>query len=492
MKKWKSIIFLILILFQVKNLYTADINYVSFYKVRINLLSSAASAILSIENNEDFLTYRIISVEGNPFKWGASIDKIWLLQKEQDVALGNTAKIVVDYAINYSSFRKKLNFILTNEGTVEIYGISIRGEKLIIHISNLGEKRKKFSINLSEHEGVVPVNSLIENVRPRNLVLAFYYIWYNSIALWKSPYLNDHPQELYISSDPFAISRHIHQAKLSGIDGFIASWWGPYSKTDDNFKLLLQEAEKENFLVSIYLEIMTKNEQGESISQPPEIIFNWLRYLLLEYGKRDAFLKVEGKPVIFIYNSHLVNLDTWERIFNKLRKENLNALYIATVGSNQQMNILDVFDGLHFYNILSLIRSNEELNLLEKGYEKISKIVSYYPLLIDNKKNKFWAATIQPGYDDHLLPDRASPIIGRNLGETYRSTFEAAINSNAYWIIITTWNEWWEHTYIEPSIKYKDKYLKLTKEFSSIFKKINSNEEGKEHIANRISLSDLR
>lgn len=476
MKRLICIILLLSIFFPVKNLFSGEINYVSFYKIRISLLSSSESAVLSIENNEDFLTYRIISVEGNPFKWGASLDKIWLLQKEQAAGIGNSVKIMVDYAISVSSFGKKLNFTLINEGTVEIYGIGIKEEKLLINISNLGEKREKFSINLREQEGIVPVNSIIENVRPRNLVLAFYYIWYNRIGVWNSPYLNDHPQELYISSDSFAISRHIHKAKSAGIDGFIASWWGPYSNTDDNFKILLQEAEKENFLVSIYLEIMTKNEQGELTVQPPEIIFNWLRYLLSEYGKRDAFLKVEGKPVIFIYNSHLVNLGIWKRIFNKLRKENFNALYVATVGYGQQMNVLDVFDGLHFYNILSLINSNNELDLLEKGYAKISKIVSYYPLLIDNKKSKFWAATIQPGYDDHLLPDRASPVIKRNHGETYRFTFKAAINSNAYWIIITSWNEWWEHTYIEPSIKYKDRYLNLTKEFSSIFKKINSYE----------------
>jgi hypothetical protein len=39
-----------------------------------------------------------------------------------------------------------------------------------------------------------------------------------------------------------------------------------------------------------------------------------------------------------------------------------------------------------------------------------------------------------------------------------------AIQSDPDWIIIMTWNEYWEHTYIEPSELYGDMYLRLTGE----------------------------
>jgi len=32
------------------------------------------------------------------------------------------------------------------------------------------------------------------------------------------------------------------------------------------------------------------------------------------------------------------------------------------------------------------------------------------------------------------------------------------------WLFITSWNEWWENTHIEPSDHYGSLYLQLTRE----------------------------
>ena len=37
---------------------------------------------------------------------------------------------------------------------------------------------------------------------------------------------------------------------------------------------------------------------------------------------------------------------------------------------------------------------------------------------------------------------------------------------NPDWVFITTWNEWWEHTHIEPSEKFGDQYLRITEEYA--------------------------
>jgi hypothetical protein len=94
----------------------------------------------------------------------------------------------------------------------------------------------------------------------------------------------------------------------------------------------------------------------------------------------------------------------------------------------------------------------------------------YYPLLADTPTPKIWAATVQPGYDDRLIPGRRGLFQDRQNGSVYRSTFEAALASDPDWIFITTWNEWWEHTYIEPSELCGDQYLKLTREFADRWK----------------------
>ena len=59
---------------------------------------------------------------------------------------------------------------------------------------------------------------------------------------------------------------------------------------------------------------------------------------------------------------------------------------------------------------------------------------------------------------------------GREDGAYYSQTWQAAIDSNPDWVIITSFNEWPEGTYIEPSQAYGDRYLGLTAEWAGRFK----------------------
>ena len=42
--------------------------------------------------------------------------------------------------------------------------------------------------------------------------------------------------------------------------------------------------------------------------------------------------------------------------------------------------------------------------------------------------------------------------------------------SNPDWLLITSFNEWVEGTYIEPGILYGDHYLQMTRELIAAFK----------------------
>ena len=75
------------------------------------------------------------------------------------------------------------------------------------------------------------------------------------------------------------------------------------------------------------------------------------------------------------------------------------------------------------------------------------------------------AASVMPGYDERPIPGRRGHHVARKGGEVYRNAFELAIRMNPDWIFISTWNEWWEHTHIEPSELYGEDYLDITREF---------------------------
>jgi hypothetical protein len=52
----------------------------------------------------------------------------------------------------------------------------------------------------------------------------------------------------------------------------------------------------------------------------------------------------------------------------------------------------------------------------------------------------------------------------------YRTLWRKAIQADPDWVVITSWNEWYEGSEIEPSVEYGKKYLRLTEEFARQFK----------------------
>jgi hypothetical protein len=60
---------------------------------------------------------------------------------------------------------------------------------------------------------------------------------------------------------------------------------------------------------------------------------------------------------------------------------------------------------------------------------------------------------------------RADLIALRCLG-----LWRTATDTGADWVVITSWNEWWENTQVEPSERYGRAYLEQTKVWAHAFK----------------------
>lgn len=104
-----------------------------------------------------------------------------------------------------------------------------------------------------------------------------------------------------------------------------------------------------------------------------------------------------------------------------------------------------MFGGILEYGLFGF----ENLNEI---YSRVSKATRYYSLLFSEpNKSKIWVATVQSGYDDRFCTGRVGLLKERENGMYYWSTFEAAIESDPDMIFVITWNEWREHSHIEPS-----------------------------------------
>lgn len=172
--------------------------------------------------------------------------------------------------------------------------------------------------------------------------------------------------------------------------------------------------------------------------------------------------------MIFVYAVNSQNASVWHEIVQKMEMEGHKAFYVADTDRSEY---LDTFQGMHTYFPPLEDDSNKLYRDLSEYYRGLSLSARTYPALYSKQESTpLWAATIAAGYDERHLARNSANYHPRENGAIYEATFRAAMASDPDWILITSFNEWWENTYIEPSEAYGWKYIDLTTLYSSEFK----------------------
>lgn len=436
-----------------------------FYHLRIEYQTSSDWSSLDLLDSSNLLALRQSAVNGAPSLAAAGFERLDLTQPFETASNGAVVGMLVDLALAPAALDQPFDFLLQKgaiqSSQVRIYQVSGGQVSLLHEVDHQGYvpgntdfNPLNFSIDLSPLKNSPPELVYRPGHADQKRLWAFYYPWYDLLD-WSSDLLADRPQRPYNSNDPQAIERHIQQAQSAGIDGFIASWWGPGDPTDQILPVLLDSAARAGFDVAIYFETLTGDGPlGE------QQIYDWMAYAIRTYRDHPAWYRLDGRPLMVVWASGEVPLTAWEQIFSRLRAEGLDAAFIAM---GYRLDNLAVFDGLHEYGIFNL--PDLPATLAATG-----RVVRHYGLLAGPGAGKIWAATVQPGYDDTRLPGREGLVQERQEGAFYRASFEAALRSDPDWILITSWNEWWENTHIEPSDLYGDSYLQITAEYARRWK----------------------
>src|SRR5262249_14314855 len=140
------------------------------------------------------------------------------------------------------------------------------------------------------------------------------------------------------------------------------------------------------------------------------------------------------------------------------------------VGDFYHSMLLEPLDGEYQYSNVGLSAAD-----LFDRYRVESGRVRTYDLLRPGDRRRIWAASVTPGIDDTRLIARAThQHVDRADGQTYDDGWRAAIEMAADWVVVTSWNEWWENTEIEPSIRYGTYYLDRTRVWAALFKRIDN------------------
>lgn len=464
---------------------TAEAPAIPYFKLRFKLTTTAQAARLTFGSVANLLSAREYSVTGEAKKRRVSLNQI----VTGSLVSGSPTTLTADYAAKPEIADQPLactfEQLAAGTSTLRVYSVVGASQRLLQTVTKTTPDSASIQLDLSGLDDDDTLTNTAPRIAEQRMLWAFYYPWYN--APWDSSILLDRPSiGYYNSSDQSVITYHVNKAQWAGIDGFLSSWWGPGDQTDSNLGLLLNIAAAKGFKAMINFETL-ENDKPRS----PSTIVTWLTYALSTHGSHPAYMKVGGMPVIVLWASDTIPAATWEQIFENVRARGFDATYIAmTAGDWPTTLSLESANGWHYYNILFVIQAADEVpTILAQAYSRVRRTVRNYPLLMWDGPPRIWAATAQPGYDDHLIPGRANPILDRDNGALYRATFDAAINCNPDWIFLTSWNEWWEHTHIEPSVNHGNKYLQITREYANAWK--GSPSEGSGNVQERVTGDEI-
>jgi hypothetical protein len=247
---------------------------------------------------------------------------------------------------------------------------------------------------------------------------AFYYPWFPEA--WKQqgfdPFTKYHPAlGFYDSSSSAVIQSHVASMQAAGLTAGISSWWGQATPTDARVSALLANAG--SFRWALYYE-----QEGTADPSAAQIHAD-LAYIGRNYGAQPAFLRVDDRPVVFVYgggNDGCGMADRWKA---------------ANVG-------IDAYIDLKSFPGYRACASQPD------GWHQ------YGPAVARDHRPGF-AFTISPGFNKR---SEAEPRLVRDLAR-WVSDVAAMKRSGEPWQLVTTFSEWGEGTQVEASTEFGNDYL---------------------------------
>ena len=336
---------------------------------------------------------------------------------------------------------------------------------------------------------------------PRPLLFANYYIWYRAPDHPKYPWLGwiykdseTNPLALkarrvgepplntplrplaghYDSMNPAVAERHVQLAKAAGIDAFLVSWWGGNKEHDKAFENgVFAAAVKHGFKVAMLDELAQFHGKLEDYQRH-------LVATLRKYKDSPAYLKIDGKPVVYLYQvgtkpkltpasfavvrkhvetevgpvywimDKIAHTSAAQKAGNEDRLKSIPRDWLETPG----------VDAFGFYSTFSNFKAHQ--------YEELAGKYRYLTDLAHTAGKKM-LLPVHPGHDNshHSPTPYAMP---RRDGQTLRDFLRAATDGGADYVMVTSWNEWPESTVVEPSSSWPDPclYLKILAEWKGV------------------------
>jgi ABC-type amino acid transport substrate-binding protein len=316
--------------------------------------------------------------------------------------------------------------------------------------------------------GYVPTD--VDAMATDRLVGAHYYPWYEMHGghqNWTDRTPIDPVLGEYAADDPAVIRQHLDWCLNHGIRWLSVTWWGPNSGSDDALRNAVLEVELSDELAfSILYETTGRFEEFSfdlDRSDARERLRSDLEYLESECFHRENYLRMDDRPVVFFYVANLFEGDVEAAFEEATQGLDADPYVLADLPFGTPPDtyaISPVADGITTYNPYEPRPDIEDVfhDLYERGSEVMH--------LGAESAGLDFVPTVIPGFDDTELPDDQrpdNPVLSAT-PERYERVVEQVKPhlADAEAVLVTSFNEWYENTQIEPNDAYGTEYLELT------------------------------
>jgi glycoprotein endo-alpha-1,2-mannosidase len=322
------------------------------------------------------------------------------------------------------------------------------------------------------HEASVNVADSPSQRADAPVVGAYYYPWYG---------VNDRPLEhdwdhvmrrkltppqipqagLYRSNDPKVISQHIEQSKRAGVDFWAVSWWGPDSATDRTFRdSILKHPDADQLRYAVLYE--ATGRLGSFDKPDYRHLVDDFTYLEKNYFSDPNYLRVDGKPVVFIYltREYFRNRGHQELAALRERVKNVYIVGDDVFGGEYRAEWAQQFDAVTSYDIYG--QSTSQHQATTKAVEALANNYANARRAANSVGTAFIPA-VAPGYNDTAErpghPGTARYLIddpNSKEGDLFRKMIRQAAlphldSACGRLMMVTSFNEWYEDSQIEPT-----------------------------------------
>lgn len=290
------------------------------------------------------------------------------------------------------------------------------------------------SVSATTGSVVVPRSQLFDpsfslpKADSRKLVLAAYYPWFTADG-WSTLPVAERPLQPRSVWSPEGVLSMTRQARDNGVDGFVVSWMGA-DKNGEAYDLAASAAAQTNGVVAPYLEVSEALNHGGVAT-----VEQWLREAVDRTG--PASLTMGGLPVVFVWSMSAVSAADWAGMVSRLDRP------VKLIGDADTATHGRTMNGWHAYLPPVDLTGHALRSAFRSAWFRGQAALDPSITPMAN------VATVSPGFDDTVLRGSLHPVVSRS-GGRYDATWDAAVAADPDMILVTSWNEWFEGTEIEP------------------------------------------